>query len=387
MSALSNNVRLVTADEHAIWVRTDDLARHPKSQIRAEPDTHLIAEYAEAMLEGATFPPVVIYRDAAGHKYLADGHHRVDAAALAALRDKTRPAEVLAEIREGTFDDALRHAMQANHLHGKRLTEGDYARAIRPAFEHNLIVAVHAKDVVPEIVDLIGCSIPTAQENSVAQRREMMAKRDRHIWSMHREGQTQEAIGAALEVPRKTVADVIARIGEKRDSAKTAKPKVREKGPPKAVPSLAKEKPGPGSEPGEGKDEDEAAEVTPEPEADTPEPEAEKPPSYRINVSPYLPLLDRLRPLVEGQEEESGAVGALPDVSEATEEITSDTAALIALRLIAETLLDTRRKLNKLGGLRRAFSRSAAVPALAEIELMTDFLSELGEYIEEGSLS
>ena len=51
---------------------------------------------------------------------------------------------------------------------------------------------------------------------------------------MHSEGQTQEAIGAALEVPRETVADVIARIGEKRDGAKTAKPKLRKR-PPRAV--------------------------------------------------------------------------------------------------------------------------------------------------------
>jgi hypothetical protein len=42
------------------------------------------------MLEGAKFPPVVIFQDADGGKYLGDDHHRVDAAALAALKDPRR---------------------------------------------------------------------------------------------------------------------------------------------------------------------------------------------------------------------------------------------------------------------------------------------------------
>ena len=51
------------------------------------------------MLEGAIFPPIVIFQDKNGWKHLADGHHRVDATALAALKDNRRKAEVLAEIR------------------------------------------------------------------------------------------------------------------------------------------------------------------------------------------------------------------------------------------------------------------------------------------------
>ena len=53
MSEIVNNQRVV---------RTDDLSRHPESQIRGETDARLVAEYAEAMLEGAIFPPVVIYQ-------------------------------------------------------------------------------------------------------------------------------------------------------------------------------------------------------------------------------------------------------------------------------------------------------------------------------------
>jgi hypothetical protein len=56
------------------------------------------------MLEGAQFPPVVIFEDTDGWKYWADDHHRVDAAALAALKDPRRKAEVLAEIRPNGHD-------------------------------------------------------------------------------------------------------------------------------------------------------------------------------------------------------------------------------------------------------------------------------------------
>ncbi len=34
----------------------------------------IVAEYAEAMLDGAKFPPVIVYRDGAVH-WLADGYH------------------------------------------------------------------------------------------------------------------------------------------------------------------------------------------------------------------------------------------------------------------------------------------------------------------------
>jgi hypothetical protein len=93
---------------------------------------------------------------------------------------------------------------------------------------------------------------PRRSRAALAQRQETIAKRDRLIWSLHREGQTQEAIGAASEVPQRTVADVIARLSGKRDAAKTAKPELR-KEPPEAVPAETKA------------------------DEDTPEPEGEKP--------------------------------------------------------------------------------------------------------------
>jgi hypothetical protein len=194
---------------------------------------------------------------------------------------------------------------------------------------------------------------------SASERREMIAKRDRLIWAMHRENRTQEAIGAELDVPQRTVANVIERLSQNRDAAKTAKPKQRA-APPKAVPDPVPE-----------------PETVPEAVA----PAETAPPAYRINLGPYLPLLDRLRPVPESDDQESGAVGSLPDVDPQTED--DDPAAVRALAMIESTLFDARTKLNKLGGLRRQFGKAAALPALAEIGRVMEFLDELQTYIED----
>jgi ParB-like chromosome segregation protein Spo0J len=355
---MSAATRKVTAIPRMVTARvsTDDLSRHPESQIRAEPDPSLIAEYAEAMIEGAEFPPVVIYQDQDGTKYLADGHHRVDAAALAALKDSRRRAEVLAEIRPGTLQDALRHALQANTLHGKRLSQADYRRAIRMAFDNGLVTVERAADIVPALVTLTGCSVRTAQENSIAERRAMISKRDRMIWAMHREGRSQEAIGAELDVDHSTVSRVIDRV-QNRDAAETHKA-LRPK-PPKAWPEQ------------ETPAEPIAAEAPP----------VEDAPRYRVDVGPYLPLLARLAPLAV-DDEDSGTVGVLPDVPDTEDDGEDDPRAVKALETIDRTLTTALDRLDNLAGLRQPFRPKAAEAALAKIERAQDFLDELRAHIE-----
>ena len=48
------------------------------AQMRVEMQTDVVLEYADAMLDGAVFPPVVIYFDQTDY-WLADGFHRVEA--------------------------------------------------------------------------------------------------------------------------------------------------------------------------------------------------------------------------------------------------------------------------------------------------------------------
>ena len=93
------------------------------TQPRAELNFVVIAEYAEAMQNGAQFPPVVVFYDGAQY-WLADGFHRVHAAKSAAL-------EVIpADIRQGTRRDAVLYSVGANAQHGLRRTNADKRRSV-----------------------------------------------------------------------------------------------------------------------------------------------------------------------------------------------------------------------------------------------------------------
>lgn len=93
------------------------------TQVRASIDAGLVGEYADAMTEGAVFPPVVVFHDG-NHYYLADGFHRF----LAAQRLEAR--DITADVRAGTKADALWFALGANRKNGKRLSDTDKRHAI-----------------------------------------------------------------------------------------------------------------------------------------------------------------------------------------------------------------------------------------------------------------
>lgn len=100
-------------------------------QTRVALDEQTVREYAEAMREGAQFPPVKVFEEpCAGAYYLADGFHRVEAA-LRAGRD-----EIDADVERGTFVDALRYALGCNARHGKRVTNEDKRRAMELAWDN-----------------------------------------------------------------------------------------------------------------------------------------------------------------------------------------------------------------------------------------------------------
>ena len=82
-----------------------------------------VSEYADAMRDGATFPPVTLYADGTLF-YVSDGFHRVEAA-----RQAGREA-ILAEVREGTRREAILAAAAANATHGLRRTQADKRKAV-----------------------------------------------------------------------------------------------------------------------------------------------------------------------------------------------------------------------------------------------------------------
>ena len=93
------------------------------AQMRVEMHPETVADYAADMLDGAVFPPVIVYHDGADY-WLADGFHRVEAAR------KIDRKEIEAEIRDGTARDAILHGIGSNATHGLRRTQADKRRAV-----------------------------------------------------------------------------------------------------------------------------------------------------------------------------------------------------------------------------------------------------------------
>lgn len=93
------------------------------TQSRAEISRTVVADYAEAMGEGASFPPLVVFYDGAEY-WLADGFHRYEAYSRAGIY------EAIAEVRQGTQRDAVLFSVGANASHGLRRTNDDKRRAV-----------------------------------------------------------------------------------------------------------------------------------------------------------------------------------------------------------------------------------------------------------------
>lgn len=115
-------------------IKLTDIARDHSTQARVNgTQDHIVAEYAAAMRDGATFPAVLLYRDSASTSasteafYIADGFHRVEAARIAGLET------INAEVKEGTQRDAWLAALAANENHGLRRTNEDRRNAVREA--------------------------------------------------------------------------------------------------------------------------------------------------------------------------------------------------------------------------------------------------------------
>jgi hypothetical protein len=78
---------------------------------------------------------------------------------------------------------------------------------------------------VPALVDLIpGLSVTWARECSADYRRALNAKRDRLVAAMAADGKKQKQIAKALDVPQKTVSNVLKQLSQNDGTVKMAKP-------------------------------------------------------------------------------------------------------------------------------------------------------------------
>jgi hypothetical protein len=99
------------------------------TQPREQIDLFTVEEYAQAMRDGATFPPAEVVYDGESY-WLWDGFHRYQGASLAGL------VVIACNVREGTVEDARWLALAANKTHGLRRTPADKRRAVEQALSH-----------------------------------------------------------------------------------------------------------------------------------------------------------------------------------------------------------------------------------------------------------
>ena len=93
------------------------------TQSRASLSESTIDEYAEAMANGATFPPVTIFHDESSY-WLAEGFHRFHA------HERAGRESIACDIRQGTRRDAVLFSAGANAEHGLRRSNEDKRRAV-----------------------------------------------------------------------------------------------------------------------------------------------------------------------------------------------------------------------------------------------------------------
>lgn len=94
------------------------------TQSRVSVSELVVTEYAQAMHDGVTFPPIVVFHDGTDY-WLADGFHRYGAM----IANGTK--STIADIRQGTRRDAILFSVGANGAHGLRRTNDDKRRAVQ----------------------------------------------------------------------------------------------------------------------------------------------------------------------------------------------------------------------------------------------------------------
>jgi ParB-like nuclease domain len=112
-----NNATIINNNKPTIAL---DVLTTKGMQLREGTNGKTVTQYCERYREGADLEPITVFVDhAAGHTYLADGHHRVAAAKRAGF------TALPVIIYEGTRRDALLFAAAANAKHGLPLTNDD----------------------------------------------------------------------------------------------------------------------------------------------------------------------------------------------------------------------------------------------------------------------
>jgi hypothetical protein len=154
-------------------LKLSEIVTDAGTQVRAGLNEATVADYAEALAEGAKFPPVVVFHD--GSRYIAaDGFHRIHAA----LRNGATQIEC--DVRKGSKLDALKFALGCNAHHGLPRTNLDKRHAVGMAMKAFSNFSNEA------LAKICGVSL-------------------RFVFEIRKEAANQPMHGAQVEVPQKRI--------------------------------------------------------------------------------------------------------------------------------------------------------------------------------------
>ncbi len=173
----------------------DSITLDAELQPRDVIDSALVAEYAGALNEGATFPPISVFRTPEGELLLADGYHRLSAHTEAG-RD-----HIDADVRKGGRVDALRYSLCANATHGSRRSPGDIKRSYAIAVANEIVAAGDSRAVAATLQ----CSRRWAERLTQPAREEAREARDTAILAAKAKGESNRAIARRLDIDEGTV--------------------------------------------------------------------------------------------------------------------------------------------------------------------------------------
>jgi ParB-like chromosome segregation protein Spo0J len=190
-------------------------------QPRAKMDKPTWQEYGEALTAGATLPPVLVIAEPGSPSklWLADGYHRLFA------HQAVGAVEIDAEVRRGTREDALRLSLAANATHGKKRTLGDFKRGYAIAVRNALV----EPDDSVGLMELLRCSIRSAEDLTEEARKLAVAKRNAEIIAAIDADETQAAVAARLGVSEATVQSIQKAESARRLAAEQAEPEQPQK--------------------------------------------------------------------------------------------------------------------------------------------------------------
>lgn len=166
-------------------------------QPRAAIDRTVLEDYVQLLVDGAVFPPVVVYREGTV-LWLADGFHRWHA-------HKVVDADSIdAVVHDGSRRQALLHSLAANSKHGLQRGATDYTRAYEIACRNALVDATDSEAVAA----LLQCSGRWAEKLTEKARAVARTQRDAEIIRLKDAGKTHREVADAVDVSIGTVSAV-----------------------------------------------------------------------------------------------------------------------------------------------------------------------------------